>query len=41
MDHDPGSFRVAAPDWRPELPSAEPGSFTLADLLTLAVQRFP
>ena len=41
MDHDPGSFRVAAPDWRPELPSTEPGSFTLADLLTLAVQRFP
>jgi hypothetical protein len=36
MDHDPGSFRSAAPDWRPELPSAEPGSFTLADLLTLA-----
>jgi hypothetical protein len=36
MDHDPGSFRAAAPDWQPELPSVEPGSFTLADLLTLA-----
>jgi Animal haem peroxidase len=36
LDHDPGSFRVAAPDWRPELPSAEPGGFTLADLLSLA-----
>ncbi len=36
MDHDPGSFRVAAPDWRPQLPSAEPGSFMLADLLSLA-----
>jgi hypothetical protein len=36
MDHDPGSFRAAAPAWRPELPSAEAGSFTLADLLTLA-----
>lgn len=34
MDHDPGSFRAAAPGWRPELPSAEAGSFTLADLLT-------
>jgi hypothetical protein len=36
MDHDAGSFRVAAPTWKPELPSAEPGNFTLADLLTLA-----
>jgi hypothetical protein len=36
MDHDPGSFRAAAPDWRPELPSAKPGSFILTDLLTFA-----
>jgi hypothetical protein len=36
IDHDPGSFRVTAPGWRPELPSAAPGRFTLADLLTLA-----
>ena len=36
MDHDPGSFRTAAPDWRPDLPSSEPGSFTLSDLLALA-----
>jgi hypothetical protein len=36
MDHDPGSFRVLAPAWKPELPSAEPGSFTLADLVILA-----
>jgi hypothetical protein len=35
VDHDPDSFRTA-PGWRPELPSAEPGRFTLADLLTLA-----
>ncbi|HEX5032125.1 MAG TPA: heme peroxidase family protein [Candidatus Eisenbacteria bacterium] len=41
MDHDPGSFRVAAPDWRPELPAAEPGSFTVADLLTLARAEGP
>ncbi len=34
VDHDPGSFRTAAPGWRPELPSAETGSFMLADLLT-------
>jgi Animal haem peroxidase len=36
MDHDSGSFRAAASDWRPELPSAEAGSFTLADLLAFA-----
>jgi hypothetical protein len=36
IDHDPGSFRGAAPDWRPELPSALPGSFTLVDLLAFA-----
>ncbi len=35
MDHDPGSFR-AAPGWRPELPSREPGSFMLTDLLAFA-----
>jgi hypothetical protein len=35
MDHDPGSFRAAA-GWRPELPSAKPGSFMLTDLLTFA-----
>jgi heme peroxidase len=35
MDHDPGSFRAAS-DWRPELPSAIPGRFTLADLLAFA-----
>lgn len=39
MDHDAGSFRTAAPDWKPELPSAEPGSFTVADLLSLAGGR--
>jgi Animal haem peroxidase len=36
IDHDPGSFRAAAPDWRPELPAAERGTFTLTDLLSLA-----
>jgi hypothetical protein len=36
MDHDPGSFRAAAPGWRPELPSAKPGGFMLTDLLTFA-----
>jgi len=34
MDQDPGSFRAAAPTWTPELPSAQSGGFTLADLLT-------
>jgi hypothetical protein len=35
MNHDPGSFR-ATPGWRPELPSAIPGRFALADLLAFA-----
>jgi hypothetical protein len=34
MDHDPGSFRTAESAWRPQLPGAEAGNFTLADLLT-------
>lgn len=33
LDHDPGSFRVSQPDWRPELPSRVVGEFTMADLL--------
>jgi Animal haem peroxidase len=33
LDADPGSYRRAAPGWRPELPAADPGRFTLADLL--------
>jgi len=35
MKHDPGSF-LAASGWRPELRSAFPGRFALADLLALA-----
>ena len=33
LDHDSSSFRVARPDWRPELPSRVGGTFTMADLL--------
>jgi hypothetical protein len=33
---DPSSYLRAAPDWRPELPSAEPGDFTMVDLLRFA-----
>jgi Animal haem peroxidase len=33
LDHDPSSFRVSRPDWRPELPSRVAGNFTVADLL--------
>jgi hypothetical protein len=40
MNHDPGSF-LAASDWRPELPSAIPGQFTLADLLAFAETAVP
>jgi hypothetical protein len=34
LDADPGSHRRA--DWRPMLPSTEPGRFTMADLLLFA-----
>ena len=33
---DPSSFLRQAPAWKPELPSAEPGHFTMADLLRFA-----
>jgi hypothetical protein len=33
---DPSSFLRAAPDWAPTLPSAEPGRFTVVDLLRFA-----
>ncbi len=36
LDADPGSHRRADADWRPMLPSTEPGRFTMADLLLFA-----
>ncbi|MDP9075042.1 MAG: heme peroxidase family protein [Actinomycetota bacterium] len=33
---DPSSFLRAAPNWKPELPGAEPGHFTVEDLLHFA-----
>jgi hypothetical protein len=33
VDADPESFRAVEADWRPTLPSAEPGRYTLIDLL--------
>lgn len=36
LDADPGSFRAARPDWRPTLPSATPGNFTMGDLIHLS-----
>ena len=33
VNADPEGFRCAAPGWRPTLPSAEPGRYTLIDLL--------
>jgi hypothetical protein len=33
---DPSSYLRAAPEWKPELPSARPGEFTMADLLRFA-----
>ena len=36
VDGDPSSQRSADPDWRPSLPSRQPGRFILTDLLTPA-----
>jgi Animal haem peroxidase len=33
VDADPGSFRALERAWRPTLPAAEPGRYTIADLL--------
>jgi Animal haem peroxidase len=33
IDADPGSFRVVDPAWAPTLPAADPGRFSLPDLL--------
>jgi hypothetical protein len=34
LQADPASFMALDPSWRPTLPSAQPGTFTMADLLT-------
>jgi hypothetical protein len=36
LDRDPESQRAREPDWRPTLPAATPGDFTLADLFAFA-----
>lgn len=36
LDNDPGSFRAARPDWRPELPARVAGEFAMADLIGMA-----
>jgi hypothetical protein len=36
IDGDPDSYLGAAPGWRPTLPSAQTGDFTMADLLRFA-----
>ena len=36
VDQDPSSQRSVNPDWRPSLPSRQPGRFTLTDLLVPA-----
>lgn len=38
IDRDPASFRSVDPTWRPTLPAATPGSFTVADLFLVADQ---
>jgi hypothetical protein len=37
IDADPASYRALAPGWRPELPGATSGAFTMADLLGFAL----
>jgi hypothetical protein len=37
MDCDPGSFRAVYPEWRPTLPSARSGEFTMADLVRFSL----
>jgi hypothetical protein len=39
IDADPESFRSVDPSWTPTLPSREPGSFGIADLLVPAGAR--
>jgi hypothetical protein len=36
LSADPSSYLHVAPGWRPELPSAAPGTFTMADILRFA-----
>ncbi len=36
LDGDPESYRTAQPDWQPTLPSAVPGTFSIADMLRFA-----
>lgn len=36
LDGDPSSYLRAQPDWVPELPASDPGSFTMVDLLRFA-----
>jgi Animal haem peroxidase len=39
IDHDPESYRAVDPTWRPSLPGADPGAFSLTDLLSAAARR--
>jgi hypothetical protein len=36
LSADPSSYLRTAPGWKPELPSAVPGTFTMVDLLRFA-----
>jgi hypothetical protein len=36
LDADPASYKRAESGWRPTLPGANPGEFTMADLLVFA-----
>jgi hypothetical protein len=37
VDYDAGSFRATDPAWRPSLPAAREGEFTMADLIAFAI----
>jgi hypothetical protein len=39
IDADPRSYRSVASDWRPPLPGAQSGTFTMADFLRFAHEK--
>jgi hypothetical protein len=38
IDRDPGSYRVADPNWTPTLPAQQPGQFGLTELLMVTME---
>ena len=38
IERDPGSYRVAEPDWMPTLPAQQPGQFGLTEFLMVTME---